>query len=150
MTEELIVRAERQSRSTLLLVATDVGEPMYASLGFRRSHVYRFYNAIERQDRPLSSGLRPLVASDAKAVLELDRCATGEDRRDLLASSRWRGWACVDSGRQQIRGFFLPNLGQGTIVARDAEAGIVLMAVRQSTTDVRPVIPQATTQPMNS
>jgi hypothetical protein len=85
--------------------------------------------------------VRPLEPSDAGGICALDRRVTGEDRRLLLADSGWRGWVVDGPGQGKIRGYFLAELGEGTVAAEDAEAGTALMGVRLASTGVRPVVP---------
>jgi ribosomal protein S18 acetylase RimI-like enzyme len=141
ITGKLIANADSYRRTTLLLVATAVGAPLYERLGFRQSYDYSFYSTQGRREAAVSPLVRALDPLDAADVFELDRRATGEDRRLLLARARQRGWVCAGPGKGELRGYYLPDLGEGTIMARDAEAGAALMAVRLATTDVRPVVP---------
>jgi GNAT superfamily N-acetyltransferase len=141
ITRELMATAEGHGRTTLLLIATAMGAPLYERLGFRRSCDYTFYEARGRIDTPVPPLVRPLEPPDVPAILALDRRATGEDRRQLLASGGWRGWIHEGPDRGELRGYYLPDLGEGTIVAQDADAGAALMAVRLATTGTRPVVP---------
>jgi GNAT superfamily N-acetyltransferase len=142
ITRELISTAERHGRTTQLLIATAMGAPLYERLGFQRSCDYRFYDAREPVSDPVPSQVRPVEPSDAGGICALDRRVTGEDRRLLLADSGWRGWIVHDPGQGgKIRGYFLAKLGEGTVVAEDAEAGTTLMRVRLASTGVRPVLP---------
>jgi len=141
VTQELIASAERHGRTTLLLIATAMGAPLYERLGFRRSFDYEFYDARGPVKTPVPPLVRPLDPLDVPQIHALDRRATGEDRRLLLASGGWRGWVHEGPGRGELRGYYLPDLSEGTIVAQDAEAGTALMKVRLATTGVRPVVP---------
>ena len=141
ITQELIASAERHGRTTLLLIATAMGAPLYERLGFRRSCDYNFYDAKGQMETPVPPFVRPLEPSDVPGICALDRRATGEDRRLLLAGGGWRGWVHEVAGRGGLRGYYLPDLGEGTIVAQDADAGAALMTVRLAMTDVRPVVP---------
>jgi GNAT superfamily N-acetyltransferase len=141
ITQELIASAEAHGRTTLLLIATAMGAPLYERLGFHRSCDYKFYDAREQIETPLPPLVRRLEPSDVPGICALDRRATGEDRRLLLASGGWRGWVHDGPDRGELRGYYLSDLGEGTIVAQDADAGVALMAVRLATTDECPVVP---------
>ncbi|MBI5281039.1 MAG: YIP1 family protein [Candidatus Solibacter usitatus] len=82
---------------TLLLVATELGEPIYGKLGFRRTAEYVFLR-MPRLPLRLAEGVKRLQACDADAVFDLDAYATGEARSALLEPHLAAGWAHVDSG----------------------------------------------------
>ncbi len=58
------------------------------------------------------------------AVFRLDRMATGMDRRPLLLEHAYLGQVYVDHGH--VRGFLLPLLGNGLIVADGPHVGLEL------------------------
>lgn len=141
ITRELMALAERHGRKTLLLIATAMGAPLYERLGFRRSCDYTFFDARGHMETPVPPFVRPLEPRDVPDILALDRRATGEDRHLLLAGSGWRGWIHDGPDGRGIGGFYLPDLGEGMIIAQDSDAGVALMAVRLATTGTRPVVP---------
>jgi hypothetical protein len=58
------------------------------------------------------------------AVFRLDRTATGLDRRPLLLEHDYLGQVYAEAGR--VRGFYLPLLGHGLIVADAPHVGLEL------------------------
>jgi ribosomal protein S18 acetylase RimI-like enzyme len=79
---------EERGCQSLVLIASDMGQPLYAGEGFRiLEHQIRF--SIDGLP-PDSSDRDPLVRAyreeDFDAIVELDRHATGEDRRPILTS----------------------------------------------------------------
>jgi len=139
MTRRLIDEAEDHGRKTQFLIATQMGQPLYESLGFEVSCEYFCYQAPELCEVGPHPAVRQLVMADAPAILALDREASGEERAGLLSSQVTSGW--VFAGADTIDGFCLPTLGEGLVVARSPEAGIALMQMRFVTTDVMPTLP---------
>jgi GNAT superfamily N-acetyltransferase len=138
MTEELIAQAERDGRHTQLLIATDMGRPLYERLGFRFSCEYRDYGLHDPDVVAPLPLARPVEPADLKTILELDRKASGEGRSTLL-KGHIDGGIVIDDG--DLRGFYLPAMDEGLVVAGDAEAGLALMQLRMATSDKSVVLP---------
>jgi GNAT superfamily N-acetyltransferase len=141
ITEELIASAEKVGRNIQLLIATDMGMPLYERFGFRHSCDYKFYHEPAPGMVDIPSRVRSLEPADFPEILSLDRRASGEDRGALLSRYSDRGWVCMDSQRRRVCGYFLPDLGEGTIVAQDIEAGRDLMKLRLAKVGTAPVLP---------
>jgi ribosomal protein S18 acetylase RimI-like enzyme len=98
LTEATLEAADDAACTTLVLVATDSGRPLYERLGFEVQTWYRTMEApggIGHRDGPdadlddAATRIRSFRAGDLPAVIDLDRAATGEDRSaslGLLAS----------------------------------------------------------------
>jgi ribosomal protein S18 acetylase RimI-like enzyme len=75
---------------TLLLSATEAGQPLYRSLGFREIGMVRQHQGTASRGGlialPPGDRLRPVGRSDPKALAALDRAACGMDRGKLLAA----------------------------------------------------------------
>ena len=141
ITGELIRRAEQNGCDVQLLIATDLGAPLYERLGFRCSCQYNFYQKHAGGTGEVPAQIRVLEPADFPQVLDLDQQASGEDRSTVLYRYGTSGWVYTGSEEKVIRGFFLPNLGDGTIVAQDAEAGTALMDLRLPMAETGPVLP---------
>jgi ribosomal protein S18 acetylase RimI-like enzyme len=90
LTEAPIALAEDAGCRTLVLVATELGRPLYERLGFEIRTWYRTLEApgLQGVSSPSAAparlqGFRP---EDLDAVAALDRSATGEDRGHLFAA----------------------------------------------------------------
>lgn len=141
VTRHLIESTERQGRYTQLLIATKMGEPLYAELGFRHSCDYLFYHPpLHVEDVP-PGALRRMQPSDIPGLMTLDSSASGEDRRSLLSGHTDNAMIYTGNSGSGIRGYYLPGLGEGYIVARDAEAGQALMKLRMAEAEAAPVVP---------
>lgn len=101
---ELLARASAIGIETLKLDATEAGEPLYRSLGFRRDQ------AIERWWRRASPATKPqtrAAASDLAPWFEVDAHAFGADRSLLLRALAERGKCYVNE-----EGFLLSRSGR--------------------------------------
>jgi GNAT superfamily N-acetyltransferase len=110
---------------TLVLVATEMGRPMYERLGFRLSSHYQVYVAPGLSPGPADPTIRPIRKSDLSVITSADRLATGEDRARLLAAvvEAGTGWL-LTTDRGERRGHIIraPWGGASTIVDDPHEA----------------------------
>jgi GNAT superfamily N-acetyltransferase len=139
LTEGPIEAAERAGCRTLVLVATEAGRPLYERLGFSVQTWYRTMEApglaAAPRDEDAGSVVRAFRPNDLDAMATLDRTATGEDRRHLLAA-----FAAPDTTRivkdHQDRplGFVIraPWGGGATVAPRADDALTILRARRQA------------------
>ena len=128
---ELLTRAaiewlEERGARTVLLYATEMGRPVYDRVGFAGEARARAWRGTP--PGPAPDGIRRLRPGDRTAMIELDRAATGEDRRPVFDELR----ALLGLGYErdgELRGFALQTpwgAGPG-VVAADDEAGIALL-----------------------
>jgi len=143
MTEELIAVLRGQSCSSVLLVATAMGEPVYKKLGFRRTAAYVFLE-VPRLSSPVTNAIRRVEPADVDHVMGIDATVTGETRKELLDSHLASGWVHVDRDRG-IDGFFLPTLGSGLVLANGAPAGLDLLRFKHAHFSRSAVVPAANT-----
>jgi GNAT superfamily N-acetyltransferase len=137
LTAAILGFLEGRGVATVLLHATDLGRPIYQRLGFVPDGEYRTLAAPALPGPPLADGdrlppVRPGRADDLEAVLALDRAATGEDRRRLLAAL-WPAGGLVADGDGEPAGYHLaaPWRPGGATVAADPRTGLALLqAVR--------------------
>jgi GNAT superfamily N-acetyltransferase len=147
LTEAVVAHLRERRPGTVLLLATELGRPVYERIGFvaeaeyvtlagppltGRADAGGFWGA-GREPAALPGGVRAGRAGDRTAVLELDRAATGEDRRRLLGAL-WPAGGLV-AGDGAVRGYHLasPWRGGGATLAADPEAGLALLqAVRRT------------------
>ena len=141
LTEAPIEAAETAGCRTLVLVATDAGRPLYERLGFAVQTWYRTMEAPGLAGGDLAGGdaaatrVRAFHAGDIDAMAALDRTATGEDRRHVLAA-----FATPDTTRivtdaaDRPTGFVIraPWGGGATIAPRPDDALTLLHARRMA------------------
>jgi GNAT superfamily N-acetyltransferase len=141
LTEHLVGYFHSRKCRTQLLVATEMGEPVYRKLGFRRTEMYRFFrgSALENQQ---DARIREMKTEDFPAVLELDRRITAEDRSGLIGKF-FSSALVFGEPPGHIRGFYLPGFGAGLVIAEDPEAGEALLGYKHSIPDRITVLPES-------
>ncbi|HYM82809.1 MAG TPA: GNAT family N-acetyltransferase [Candidatus Dormibacteraeota bacterium] len=153
ITEVVCERLEAAGCTTLLLVATDLGRPVYERLGFEGDGWYRVLEAegtgeastVEGSrsrasgphafERLAAAGVRPFTPGDLEEASDLDTLATGEDRRHLLEAFAGvpRNLA-LRSASGELRGFVARGpWGGGATVAATAEEAERLLGARLAT-----------------
>jgi N-acetylglutamate synthase-like GNAT family acetyltransferase len=125
ITEALLDECKKHHCRQVHLVATAMGEPVYRKLGFKPVCQYLFLKA-ESFIYKESETLQAINQDDEAAILALDHEVTGEDRAYLF-KEKMRGFAVKTNNK--IRGFYLPEIWDGPVIARDPEAGISLLAL---------------------
>lgn len=120
---------------TTLLIATELGEPVYKKAGFRKVSDYKFFkkenNCIEKK---FSKNILPYNKTFYEALIQFDRYVSGENRERLLKEFIETSYVYIDDNKN-IQGFFIPNLGEGPIYALTPEAGKELMRFKYSSVD---------------
>lgn len=139
LTQHIIDYLHQQGCQTLLLIATDLGEPVYRRFGFETVSQYQFYKGNQIDSHSTGKNIRALMLSDIKEVLQLDRAITGENRKNMIESFLSNGW--VYSANSKIKGYFLTEFGEGTIIAANDKAGIELLKFKLSLRDSKAVLP---------
>ena len=110
---------------TVSLIATESGRPVYLKAGFRDQVEYSVYEGSCIPISCSADGVRPLTAADVPGLERLDRTISGERRCQLLGTALAGAFVRVDSGR--ITGAYLPALGEGLVIASDADSGAALL-----------------------
>jgi len=154
LTEHTIEVAEAAGCRTLVLVASEMGRPIYERMGFS---TLTFEPVLEAPglstddgragstplDRSATSTatantdpdrrIRPWRATDLDAAAALDRRATGEDRRHLLAAFATPETAFVITGVDDVpRGFVVrASWGGGATIAPDPDDALALLDTRR-------------------
>lgn len=132
LTATVVERLSKLGCRTHLLLATDLGRPVYEKLGFRIETVYHQLKGPTLDHAPTSARLRPLTEADLPGVCALDRQVTGEDRSEQIRALGSRGWALNWAEDGPVLGFYLPApWGEGPIVALDpADAPLLVDVAR--------------------
>lgn len=119
--------------STISLIATESGFKVYQKVGFSFETEYVFLGKDEKVDHKISNNIRKLEKHDHREVLSLDKRISGEDRSILLRGNLADSYVYYKQGK--IMGYYLPDLGEGLIMAQDMEDGIELMKLRSKHQD---------------
>ncbi len=129
ITKYLIDDLEKKSIETVLLIATAMGEPVYKKLGFK---VISNYLSLKRENpwkqTEISNDIIPYQHDYYSKILELDKEISGEDRMRLIESHIKNSMVYKENG--EIKGFYIPDLGEGLVSAKDSKAGIELLKLK--------------------
>jgi GNAT superfamily N-acetyltransferase len=140
ITKHLMEYIADKNCETQLLIATDLGHPIYQKLGFRKNSTYRFFRSETPLKAPEDKHLVKLKKTDLKDILEIDRQVLGDDRAYLITRCYQGGWIYKENNR--LIGYYLPNMGRGAIVATEKEAGLLLLQQKHSQADRQTAIPK--------
>ena len=134
LTDQSIADLEGAGCRSLVLVATKDGLPLYERRGFEVETRYRTFEADGTGTPTDTSDLRPFQHGDLQAMADLDRAATGEDRRHLLGAFASEATARVLERHGAVRAFVVraPWGGGATIAPDPADAAMILEARRAS------------------
>jgi N-acetylglutamate synthase-like GNAT family acetyltransferase len=114
---------------TIYLIATDLGAPVYESIGFKKETQYLFFKEIKlRYKFSTSPFIERLEEKHKEQVIAMDKKTSGENRIRHLEQYFSEGYIFKEGGK--VRGYFLPTFGEGLIIADNAKAGIELMKFR--------------------
>ncbi len=131
ITGQLMQKGLNQAQN-LFLLATPAGEKIYRKLGFRENGKYLFFKKLDptrTNDFEPDHSIEPYHPKYADQILQMDQKAMGENRRQVLM--RFLDNARVFVKRPGIiGGFYLPDLGEGLIIAENATAGLALFQLR--------------------
>ena len=127
ITQSLIDLINRMPCQSILLIATALGEPVYKKLGFETQAEYLFLENGAFGDETFT---KPILFEKKyeNAVLKLDREVCGEDRNRLLHDHLALAHLYIENNT--LKGFYIPTLGEGLIIADTTHAGFELMKTR--------------------
>ena len=136
----LIAELKTKQVETYLLIATEMGEPVYKKFGFKTISNYLFLSRDQAADNSvvISDNIVPYEDIFFDDVINLDKLISGENREQLLKNNL--GNALVYIEKNRVHGAYLPRLGEGLIIADIPAAGIELMNIKYSEVD-KAVIP---------
>lgn len=134
ITEELVSNSKQKNCSTIYLIATSLGEPVYKKAGFETETEYLFFKDLKTDHnyKPIENIIA--YTDDFKSqVADFDKQVSGEDRMTHLEQYLSGGFIYLEDNK--VKGFYLPSFGEGLISALNNEAGIALMKLRLTTKD---------------
>jgi GNAT superfamily N-acetyltransferase len=132
ITRALITSAQSVGYRTILLIASEMGVPVYRKLGFETVTEYFIFRGGKMpKDLPARHKTIPFNDSYADRILALDYMASGEDRSKLIIPHLTS--SLLFCHVNTLSGFYLPTLGEGLIVADRPEAGLVLLGMKNNT-----------------
>lgn len=129
ITQALVDTSNSKGCNTIYLLATELGEPVYKKVGFETETEYLYFKGEKTIGTYTKSENIVAFNSDfKKQISNLDRHVSGEDRMIQLEQHLSSGF--VYSQDNDVKGFYLPTLGDGLIIASTNSAGQELMKLR--------------------
>jgi GNAT superfamily N-acetyltransferase len=140
MVEHLLQFCKNTAIETILLVATDLGQPVYSKAGFRVLTEYsNFKKEKSHWKQSISEkNIFPFKDEFCSAILEIDKKISGENREKFITDYFTNALVYID--KDKVLGYFLPDLKDGLIYAENTNAGIELMKIKYEKID-KAVIP---------
>ncbi len=138
--KELISRLkEIKSIETYMLIATEIGRPVYLKSGFRDVDNYLFMKRGQPwKGKPVSEKIFDFKKEYRSAIYDLDFDVSGEKREILLEPHLASSKVFIENNR--LTGYYLPGLREGLIYGQTEEAGTELMNLKYARSD-KAVIP---------
>lgn len=132
--EVLLEYLENRSIETFLLIATDMGLPIYEKAGFRIVCEYTYLKKeIFQHTRKISDHIVHFSEENLDIIYKLDREVSGENRSWLLSDYLTDSYVYMENN--VIIGYYLPKLREGLIIAKSNIAGIELLKIKITTHD---------------
>lgn len=126
--------AIQNGSSSINLIATDLGYPVYKKVGFKKVGAYQFLKRQEQwTPQPMPEQLQVANPTYHQQILHLDFEINGECRTELIEDHLKQAIIFAEDGL--VEGYYFPQLGQGPIYAKTERAGLGLMALKYSTVD---------------
>lgn len=128
---QLVNILESSGCQTISLIATELGYPVYQKAGFIEQTEYVFFEReAPLNANCLSENIVRLTTKNPTEIITLDKKVSGEDRSALLVDKIANCHIYRVNGK--TFGYYLPELGEGLIVAENKTAGIELMKLKYS------------------
>lgn len=119
---------------TCLLIATDLGKPVYIKAGYKVVSEYLFFQRVKPWKAcTVSKNVVSFKEEYRSIIYELDKKISGENRKALLCDFLENSILYVD--KETVQGYFIPDLKEGLIFATTQEAGLELMKLKYSKVD---------------
>jgi len=145
ITCHLVSYCKSKGCTTQLLIASEMGEPLYTKIGFEISSTYTFYKNESAISTQHISNIRKVKPEDVQSIKEIDKEITGEERFVFLKKFISTGWIYESDKTKDVKGIYLPDIGSGLVIAKDANAGLTLMKLRLSLGKTSAIVPSKNT-----
>lgn len=121
---------EENGIETISLVATDLGYPVYKKLGFELEEKYLFFKQEKVSYKYESENIVNYSKKYENQIYQLYKLILGENRRNLIENyiEEFKLYIKDD----ELLGVYLPTFKDGNIIAKNPDAGIELMKLRNS------------------
>lgn len=129
LTQKLIDDIDRSKYQTIYLDATDFGYPVYKKLGFEvETNYIHLRKEGATATSTISEKIIPFRAEFKENLLRLDAQISGEKRGGIL--SDFLNSASLYVHENEVQGFYIPDWGDGPVIAKNDVAGLELMKLR--------------------
>ncbi len=129
---------------TQLLLASDLGEPVYLKLGFQIVSNYVCFKSEKSSDYQPNNLVRKLKQEDLESVYRLDFEINGENRFHLIDKYYSSGFGYFNSSHELL-GIYLPGFGRGLVLAKEEAIGIELLKLKHSEKGKTSFLPEENT-----
>jgi predicted GNAT family N-acyltransferase len=140
ITEYLINYSYKMKCETINLIATEIGQLLYSTLGFKNISEYKFYKDGINQNIYNDTNIHIINNNDLESIIKIDKYITGEDRSYIYQNNNDFGY--VYKSNNEIIGFYYPNIGNGVIIALDKKAGVSLLSFKHMKENIFSVLPK--------
>jgi len=137
--QSLVKTAKENHCSTIYLIATELGEPIYSKVGFITETEYLVHKNITKNEWTVSRNIQQYEERHRTHFVAFDRKVSGEDR--MIHIEEHLTNAFVYHREDIFEGYYLPTLGEGLIIAETETSGIELLKFYLQHND-RVVIPK--------
>ena len=126
---QLLKSLRDDSIDTCLLIATELGLPIYEKAGFRAVTGYSYLKKERPCDKmPVSVNVIPFAEKHRSMIYDLDKEISGENRSKLLKDYLGNSLVYIENNR--VSGYYVPALKDGLICAERNDVGIELMKTK--------------------
>ena len=132
LTSNLINYLKNQACKTILTMASESSKVNFQKLGFLTSSIYCVLKGRLLNPASVPQNIREIRPDDSEQIFALDKSATSEDRRKLFSNSMHQGWVFSSSEPEKVLGFYIPEVGDGPVIASDLNAGLQLLQLKHS------------------
>jgi len=141
ITKHLIEEGRKNRVKMYNLIATELGQPIYEKLGFKKELNYEFYiSSHDEFDFGIDPEIRKATKVDFENIQCLDFQTTGENRKEMLKFYLPATFVAVREGK--LIGFFIDALETGSIVAIDEKCGLELLKLKLNKGNTKIIIPE--------
>jgi len=131
ITNYLVDNLKKKSIDTILLIATAMGEPVYKKVGFKVISDYvELKSEKVLKEFEISKNIIPYQQEYYSRILQLDKEISGENRECFIKGHIERSKLYTENG--ELKGYYIPDLGDGIIFAIDSKAGIELLKLKHT------------------
>jgi GNAT superfamily N-acetyltransferase len=133
--DSLLADIKTRGIETSLLIATELGEPVYIKAGFRKVSDYRYFKRESpySNNNKFSDSIVPYKDDFYNDIIQLDAFISGENREKLIKDYLNKSFVFISNS--VVNGFYIPGLGDGPIFSAAIKSGIELMRFKYSTVD---------------